>query len=813
MSATDTTRWQVSFDHYDQEDELRREALLAVGNGLLSCRASSPEAAAQLPAHDYRQTRYAGLYRAGWYDEAPREVNGKTVSLAALTNLPDPFGLSFNIGGGDWFDLPTVELLDYRQCLDLYDGTLGRDMRFMLNGHQCALKELRLISMANPHEALLRWELSVPTSAPGLTLRTTLDGSVRNALIYRNESYEGQRLKDVCGQQDEQGRAALTAHLYDPSRRAGVAVRTLIEGQQPHWTCREQQGRLIQEASCGVPPDGRLIIEKRVVVQVDGELPAEDSAAQQQLMARVPTGSFAALHREHSRIWHQLWQRMPIASAEPQVELALRLHAFHLMQTVSPHSIGHDLGCPPRTWQEGYYGQVFWDELFSFPFLSTHFPELALELLDYRHKRLDVARERARRAGLRGAMFPWRSGRSGEDETPPFQYYPLSGHWIPDPTFLQRHIGAAIAYDVWTLYLATGDTALLGGMGGELILEVARFWASLAQLAPDRDRYVICGVIGPDEYHNGYPDADTPGLNNNAYTNLLAVWTLNCGLELLQLLPDDLRQPLVARLELTDAEMEHWDDITRRMFVPFVDGAIGQFEGFDDLSRPPKQWLTDDRPRLDWMLEKRGDSADRYQLTKQADGLMLLHLFTPAVLGEMLAKLGYKADEQTMQRTLDYHLSHITHESSLSKVVCAGASAVLDPVRSWNFFRETLAVDLSDIPDRGTMEGVHLGAMAGSLDVLQRHYLGIQPTREGLSFRPSAPVQLRNVDTEFLYRGSRLRITLTDEQIILGSHAENEREIRVLHAEGVLALLPGQQLATRRTNQAHRLPGATAGDR
>lgn len=799
MSGTDAARWEVGFECYDEEDELRREALLALGNGLLSCRASAPEAAAALlPPHDYQQTRYAGLYRSGWYDEAPREVNGRTVTMAALTNLPDPFGMSFRIGDGDWFDLPSVELLNYRQCLNLHDGTLSRSMHFSLGGEHCTLHELRLVSMTNPHETLLRWELSVPASAGSLRIRSTLDGSVRNALIYRNKSYEGERLQDISIKQTDQGRAAITAHLHDPERRAGVAVQTCVKGQQLTWTCHQQRGWLIQESDCTAPHEGPLVIEKRVIAQVDGELPADHVAAQDQLLARLPVADFDESLEAHRDAWHQLWERMPIESSDPELELALRLHSFHLMQTVSPHSIGHDLGCPPRTWQEGYYGQVFWDELFCFPFLSTHFPELALELLDYRYQRLDAARDRARQAGLRGAMFPWRSGRSGQDETPPFQFYPLSGHWIPDPTCLQRHISAAVAYDVWMLYLATGDDALLAGMGGELILETARFWGSIAQLDPERDRYVIRGVIGPDEYHNGYPDADKPGLDNNAYTNLMAVWNLDCALELLAMLPDDMKQPLMEGLNLTDPELRHWEDITRRMYLPFIEGAIGQFEGFEHLRKPAPEWLTDSRPRLDWMLEERGDTADRYQLTKQADGLMLLHLFSPDILHAMIEKLGYQTDEHLMQRTLDYHLSHITHESSLSKVVCAGACAALEPERSWGFFRETLGVDLGDIPDRGTAEGVHLGAMAGSLDVLQRHYLGIQPQQEGLGFRPAVPAELQDTTIGFSYRGARLQVTLTSKDLTLSSHAENEQPVRVLHAEGHFDLRPGQNFVLAR---------------
>src|SRR5690606_34228393 len=135
-----------------------------------------------------------------------------------------------------------------------------------------------------------------------------------------------------------------------------------------------------------------------------------------------------------------------------------------------------DMGVPARGWHgEVYRGHIFWDELFVFPFLNFRFPDLARSLLMYRYRRLDQARHNARNAGYRGAMYPWRSARSGREVTPRHQKNLLSGHWMRDPTWLQRHIGSAVAFNVWHYYLATGDTAFLVDYGAEMMLEIARF--------------------------------------------------------------------------------------------------------------------------------------------------------------------------------------------------------------------------------------------------------------------------------------------------------------------------------------------------
>lgn len=780
--------WQLAFDHYRADDERRREALLALGNGLLYWRASAPEASARdSPWH------YPGFYRAGWYDEAPRWVNGVRVSIDALVNLPAPFGLSLSLdGGAHWFDLDEVALLDYRQALDLGAGLLHRWLDCRLAGQRLVLRECRLVSMAEPDLAALRWTLQLPSGVGRVRLRSLLDGGVKNALITRNRALEGPRLEQRTGQFEAEGLAAFSASLADPRRRLVVASRTRVQGLALDWQGRHEGERLVLECDCPVPPDGRLELDVLAQVRGGDERAESDSIARAQALAQLPDRGFALLAAAHSQAWRQLWTRMPLESEDADLQLSLRLHAYHLLQVVSPHSHGRDQGFPARAWQEGYFGQVFWDEIFAFPFLCTHFPALALGLLRYRHRRLPMARTRARRAGLRGALFPWRSGRSGEEETPPFQCNPLSGRWMPDHTHLQRHIGSAIAYDAWQLYLATGDRGLLAAEAGELILEIARFWASLAVEDAADGRFHLRRVIGPDEYHNAYPDAAAPGLDDNAYTNLMAAWTLCRGLDLLEELPQGEAAHLRRRLGLGEAELALWDRVSRRLYLPLLaDGRLDQFEGFERLREPPRAWFEDDRPRLDWWLEARGDSADRYRLTKQADVLMLFYLFPPRVIAGLFERLGYAFGEQAARRTLDYNLAHITHESSLSQVVCAGALAHVDGEASWGYFRRSLGTDL-DPANHGTVEGVHLGAMAGSLDVLQRHYLGLQPGLDGLHLDPAVPPGLGHVQTALYYRGARLEVTLAAHRLTLRADPGNTGAVTIILPRGRVALEPGR---------------------
>ena len=77
-------------------------------------------------------------------------------------------------------------------------------------------------------------------------------------------------------------------------------------------------------------------------------------------------------------------------------------------------------------------------------------------------------------------MFPWQSGSNGREETQQLHLNPKSGRWLPDHSHLQRHVNIAIAYNVWQHYLVTAGNGFLRFVGAELLVEIARFWASLA---------------------------------------------------------------------------------------------------------------------------------------------------------------------------------------------------------------------------------------------------------------------------------------------------------------------------------------------
>ena len=263
-------------------------------------------------------------------------------------------------------------------------------------------------------------------------------------------------------------------------------------------------------------------------------------------------------------------------------------------------------------------------------------------------------------------MYPWQSGSDGREENQQTSTSTRSrAAGVPDTTHRQRHVGIAVAYNVWQYYQATSDDDFLHHYGAEMILDIARFWASAAVYDHGRDRYDIRGVMGPDEFHTGYPAAADDGIDNNAYTNVMAAWVL---LRALDVAGDRCRSSSgadqLARNWAWTAE-EIWPlggDQPASMFVPFHDGGIiSQFEGYDELEELDWNAYRErygDIQRLDRILEAEDDSPNRYKASKQADVLMLFYLLSADELRELLRapRLPIRTPDRS-RGTIDYYLA------------------------------------------------------------------------------------------------------------------------------------------------------------
>jgi alpha,alpha-trehalase len=233
--------------------------------------------------------------------------------------------------------------------------------------------------------------------------------------------------------------------------------------------------------------------------------------------------------------------------------------------------------------------------------------------------------------------------------------------------------------------------------------------------------------------------------------------------------------------------------------VPFHDGVISQFEGYERLDELDWEGYRDrygDIGRLDRILEAEGDTPNRYKLSKQADVLMLFYLLSARELTDLFSRLGYPFDPvRDIPRNVEYYLSRTTHGSTLSRIVHAWVLARLDRARSWEHMAAALESDVADVQGGTTREGIHLGAMAGTVDLVQRAYTGLVVRDDCLWFDPALPAGLTHLDVELHYRGHRIRVQLTHDRLRLSTRAGTARSINVGFRDLVVAMRPGTEMS------------------
>ncbi|BCJ75836.1 beta-phosphoglucomutase [Catellatospora sp. IY07-71] len=759
--------WVLRYEGFDPSREGLREALCTTGNGYLGTRGAVPEARAD-------GVHYPGSYLAGVYNRLLTPLEDRTLEHEHLVNVPNWLYLRFRTEGDDWFQPATAELIAYRTELDLRCGVLTRSLRFRdRRGRHTTVTQRRLVHMGMSHLAALETVFTAEDWSGTVEVCSGVDGEVVNANLPEDAPLAKTHLRGESGMA-EGDLAALTVVTTQSRIRIATAARTVVcDGAgRPLAVPREPVLRerfAGQVLRCELARGRPLAVEKVMAVATSRD-PAisEPMLAAREAVAAART--FAELLDSQQAAWGALWERFDLAvDADDEVVLALRLHTFHLLQTLSPHTAQLDAGVPARGLHgEGYHGHVFWDEMFVFPVLNLRLPALSRALLLYRWRRLDAARRAARAAGRAGAMYPWQSGSDGREETPVELYDHVAGRWVPDFSHLQRHVGITIVYDTWQYYQVTGDVDFLAEYGAEMIIEIARYLAGLTDYDPDDDRYGISGVVGPDEYHDAYPGAAEPGLRDNAYTNVMTAWVLCRALDVIALLAGHHCGRLWARLGLSETETRWWERISRRMRVPFHDGVISQFAGYGELAE--FDWAgyrqrCGDLVGIDALLRREGDSPNRYRLSKQADVLMLLYLLSAEELRELFGRLGYPLEPATVERTVAYYLARVAHGSSLSRIVHSWVQARADRMQSWKLFAEALRADLADTRGGSTRNGVHLGAMAGTIDLAMRCYTGLETRGGVLYLHPLLPAELRALHVEVLYRGHWVVIDVDHQRL------------------------------------------------
>ncbi len=773
--------WKITYDDFIPGEEPLREALCTLGNGYFGTRGAATESSSS-------RIHYPGTYISGVYNKTPTHIAGRTIFNEDFVNCPNWLFLTFRIGNGEWIAPSTGNILSYRQELDMHKGILIRKMLIQdQRGRKTTIETQRLVHMQNPHIGAIRYIITPENYEEWVVIRSALDGGVQNRGVPRYKQLNSKHLKSYS--LGSFGKNSIYLSMKTSQSNINISqvarLRIFSKGRElkpVNRILKDEKKRIAQEFAIRVSRKRRYEIEKIVSIYTSKDKSIKNPLAEA-MDSIKPSYRFNTLLKTHTYAWGLLWKRFDIEiQGDSFSQKVLRLHTFHLLQTASIHNTSIDAGLPARGLHgEAYRGHVFWDEIFAMPFFDLHTPQISKSLLLYRYNRLPKAREYARANGYKGTMFPWQSSSTGEEETQVLHLNPMSGKWGPDYSRIQRHVSFAIAYNVWQYWRHTQDIDFLVNYGAEIMLSIAQFGASLSKYSQKDRRYHTEGIMGPDEFHEKIPNATESGFKDNAYTNLLIVWTLIKAQEAVSILPKETRSELFKKLGLKGQDLQHWESISQRMNIIFnKDGIISQFDGYFRLKE--LDWASyraryGKIQRMDRILKSEGKTPNEYKIAKQADVIMMFYLFPLIEIKDVFRRLGYKFDNSLLKKNYEYYIKRTSHGSTLSRVVhCYVASLLGKSNESWRYFLEILKSDIYDTQGGTTPEGIHVGVMGGSINIAIRHFAGIEILKDKIKIEPKLPKKWRSIKIRFFYREKWISLFITKRDIaILADGPESKR--------------------------------------
>ena len=781
--------WLLVEEGFNPAREHEIESLFTVANGYLGTRGSLAEfTPVSRPA-----TFISGLFHRSedWIPELVEAPDWAQIRVSAA---------------GEELRLDEGRILEHRRILDLRRGVLLREWRHCApSGRITYLTFFRFVSLADRH-ALVESVTVVPVNYSGVVaVDSIVDARVRDTADKQLIPVRGDgAVKEARGRSIESAPSysVLAMCVVGAEKTLAYALATTIssgEAITPKYRVFEEPERVTQRWEWEAEIGKAYRVDKFVSAYTSREV-SDPSAAARHHAARLVEFGAEALLEAHAAEWARRWEVADVKiSGDEEAQRAVRFAIYHLIATANPEDDRTSVGARGLT-GEAYKGHVFWDtDIYMLPFYTYTHPPTARALEMYRYHTLPAARKKALALGYRGALYAWEAADTGEEATPPY-VLGLNGEVIHILSGeLQHHISADVAYGVWQYWRATGDDAFFRNAGAEIILETARFWASRVSLEKD-GCYHIRNVIGPDEYHEGVDD--------DVYTNGMARWNLDRGVETVGVLKR--RWPaqwsaLAERLQLEPEEPDRWSTIARAMYMGFNARTrlFEQFSGYFDLDYVDLRAHEPRTAPFDVILGR--ERIARTQVIKQPDVLMLIFLlwedFEPAV----------------REANFRYYEPRTGHGSSLSPSIHALLAARLGDLNTAErYFRQAAEIDLANNMGNASL-GVHIGAQGGLWQAAVLGFGGMRPTRRGsnedeiLAFSPSVPGGWKDLRFSVLHRAKKLSLDIIGEKQSVKMGLRSDAPIHVAlgenhHVEEV-SRATKWYVARRKEAVWHSLPG------
>lgn len=730
---------------YDPDYALKTESVFAQCNGYFGVRAS-------FDCRVLSESR--GMFVGGFYQKANED------EVTELVNCPDLVEIRLNLQG-EWFSLDRCSVLRFDRRLNVDTGELRISAVCELkNGLRVKLESRRFASASDRHLFCQEFAVTpVNRDLESLEFVSGINGQITNGGV--------SHLRQVECRVFERKFMSWNGRLAQESLRliSGIDIAGGTVRRPPEHVLKRRS--IYESDLLSVARDRTVVFSKYSYIETP-QIQKDETGEGVERLRRCVSKGYRRLYEEHQESMDAFWKyaRIRIEGASLEEQAALCFAQYHLKGMTPADTPAYGVAAKGLT-GEGYKGHVFWDtEIFVLPFLLYVFPEQARNLLIFRYNGLPGAREKARQAGYRGAMFPWETAKDGFEETP--QYAQLNIHtgkanrvWSG---MKECHITADIAYAVWNYETLTQDRDFMTRYGNRMIFEAAAFWVSRAAYVPEKDRYEIADVIGPDEYDEH--------VDNNAYTNYMARFCVKLAVSTYERLKDG-DAPYLQRLERElhlEGQVPAWRDFVRKIYLPGPDrnGIIPQDDSF--LSKkelPDLEKYRESKRKQSILLDYSRDEVVEMQVLKQADLVMLFDLL-PDLFGR-----------EVMEKNIGFYEKRTVHDSSLSRCAHALAYAGLGfPDRAYAFCEKAMEIDLSDNPF-DSVDGIHSAALGGVWSCVVCGFAGVSHREGVLTLSPSLPACWKSMKFYLKVQNTYLHIYVSRTEIQIEPEAPPESGIAV----------------------------------
>lgn len=741
--------WNIIEEGFNRDNNEISESIFSIGNGYMGQRANFEE---KFSGKSLQGSYMAGIYypdktRVGWWK------NGYPEYFAKVLNSTNWIGIDIIING-EVLDLAKAEVSDFTRVLNMKEGYLCRSFKAKLkNNNEVKVEAKRFVSIVNKQIGAIKYSITPLNFEGTISVFPYLDGDVEN----KDSNYDEKFWNEVS-KTSYNGGATLVVKTkkldfyLSSSMKFDITKENKKVNLEADFVERKKfVGNIV---NIDVKQNEKITLYKYVSNVTSRDYGIDKlTEAGKDILTQAYNKGFEKLLKEQKDAWEAKWRESDIIiEGDVEAQQAIRFNIYQLNQTYTGEDDRLNIG-PKGFTGEKYGGSTYWDtEAYCLPFfLATADEKIAKNLLIYRYKQLEKAKENARKLGYKkGALYPMVT-MNGEE---------CHNEW--EITFEEIHRNGAIAYAIYNYVNYTGDKTYLGQYGLEVLAEISRFWEERVNYSECKQKYVILGVTGPNEYENN--------VNNNWYTNRIASWTLEYTIEVIKYLKDkenDRFKELQEKLGLQNSEIDKWQDIIKNMYYPTEEklGVFLQQDGYMDKEQILVKNL--DSSNLPLNQKWSWDRILRSCFIKQADVLQGLYF------------LQDKYDLETIRRNFDFYEPRTVHESSLSPCIHAILASKLGKKdKAYEMYLRTSRLDL-DSYNNDTEDGCHITSMAGTWMSIIEGFAGFKVRDGKINLKPFIPDAWNSLSFKIMFRKALLEIKITKENIIISNETEKNVELKV----------------------------------